>query len=337
MFGIRQFTAVFVGVGLLAWFFAHPPPSRQESVCVLARIALVFASVPLWLVFAFTRLPGSLLGIFPLCLLFWSFYKVRWGTQDTIQLLIFLGFGFLVPLLPLAVYHLWYGVFWQWIYDWTVAPSQTPVIGRTVYEGIWEYFVLQTASGTRLFDLFYENFQGGIHTLFMVAFLLCVLPLSGAVALWSTVKKGRAHPHRISYTLLCPYPRISPDFFIQHLCGRHRFVCFFVGRELTEQFLAQKCAGRRSLVCRSHLVPSLTRHDLPLVLRVSQKKSFCFAVSSSCGGAAATGRTVLHRLGEHCTSPDPRYSHAPGHRNPRRNTQFPQPPQKPQTVFLPRV
>ena len=63
-----------------------------------------------------------MLGIFPLCLLLWSFYKVRWGTRDTLQLLVFLGLGFLAPLLPLAVYHLWYGVFGQWFYDWTVVP-----------------------------------------------------------------------------------------------------------------------------------------------------------------------------------------------------------------------
>ena len=41
MFGIRQFTAVFVGVGLLAWFFAQPPPSHRGSSFVLARTLLL--------------------------------------------------------------------------------------------------------------------------------------------------------------------------------------------------------------------------------------------------------------------------------------------------------
>ena len=209
MFGIRQFTAVFVGVGLLAWFFAQPPPSREESVCVLARIALLVGSVPLWLVFVFTELPGSLLGIFPLCLFFWTFWRVRWGTRDTTQLLVFLGLGFLAPLLPLAVYHLWYGVFGQWIYDWTVAPFWDVGVEVSYYRFLWDAVQGENWIFWNSWSSWdsWAQAENKINLLFVFLFMVCVLPLSGVLAVWSVLRQN-VHPLVFlgPFYLLVPVP-----------------------------------------------------------------------------------------------------------------------------------
>ncbi len=127
LFLFRQLSGVLVAIGALTYLLCEAPAAasraRGARDLVLARALLAIMAIGLsgYLATKADASAFAMFGLAPLAIIAWAWCHASRGNGEVASLLLRLAAGGLLPLLPLAAYHLANGSFHDWIDDTTLA------------------------------------------------------------------------------------------------------------------------------------------------------------------------------------------------------------------------